>query len=476
MIRKPAVAGSFYPSDRKILINQVKNYLKKAKPLKTNKFLRVLILPHAGYDFSGQVATWGVKQIEGKNFTKVIMVGCSHQAYFPHAALYNRGAWKTPLGMTEIDGNLAASLANQGKFIKADLNSHFNEHSLEVELPFLQQTLKTFKIVPILLGYTNLKFLEELAKVIALNFDDQTLLLISSDLSHYPDYETALKVDQQTIKAILTGNPELFAKTIGENSAKPGVDTCVCASKAVILGMLVAQILKAHEIKLFKYLNSGDITGDKSRVVGYASIGFYTAGRKITIRKIKPGGKNTATLNKKDRQKLLEIARQTLESYLRDKKIPEIETESEGLKKRSGVFVTLMKKGKLRGCLGEFEPREQLSKAVQKKAIEAALNDPRFPPLKYEELKDIKLEISVLSPLKKINDWRKIILGKHGVIIRQGFRGGTFLPQVAKETGWDLETFLSNLCVYKAGLEPDSYKNPETQIYIFTPQVFGETG
>jgi len=303
MIRKTVVSGAFYPSDKKILSYQIKNYLAKAKQLKINKLLKVLILPHAGWDFSGQVAAWGIKQIEGRKITRVILVGCSHQVYFTHAALYDKGSWETPLGMVKVDENLAVnlmgktdslhSLKNKSRGalsnsrnslpewengwengIRKDFEPHFGEHSLEVELPFLQQTLKTFKIVPILLGSTNRKILDKLAKVIALNFDNQTLLLISSDLSHYPDYETALKVDHETIKAILSGNPEVLEKTIRKNFNQSGVDTCVCAKDAVVLGMLVAQCLKAKEIKLFKYLNSGDITGDKSRVVGYASIGF----------------------------------------------------------------------------------------------------------------------------------------------------------------------------------------------------------
>lgn len=179
-------------------------------------------------------------------------------------------------------------------------------------------------------------------------------------------------------------------------------------------------------------------------------------------------------LSKKGQNQLLKIARKTLESYLEDKKMLEIKIDDEELNQKMGVFVTLKKDGQLRGCIGEFEPDMPLYKLVQQKVIDSAIHDPRFYPVETEELKSIKIEISVLSPWQKINDWRKIELTKHGVFIKRGGKGGTFLPQVAKETNWDLEEFLSHLCSDKAGLPADSYKDPKTEIFIYTAQVFAE--
>jgi AmmeMemoRadiSam system protein B/AmmeMemoRadiSam system protein A len=474
MVRSPAVAGSFYPNDKNSLINQINDFLDQAEKVKTDQHLSILIVPHAGYDYSGPTASWGFKQIESKNYTRVIILGASHQAYFQNAAVYNQGSWQTPLGKVKIDEDLASILIKESKLIEANLTTHQDEHSLEVELPFLQQALKNFKIVPVLLGQTNNQVLEDLAQAVSDNFDQQTLLIISSDLSHYPNAKIAKKVDQETIDSILTDEVNQFSRALEKNTGKNGVDTCACGAEAIKVGMLAAKKLGADEIKLFNYSNSGDTGGDKDRVVGYAAIGFYGNISKLKTQNSKPNLKSLNPLNKKRQEELLTIARGTLESYLKNKKIPEIEVDDPALQEKLGAFVTLTKNGQLRGCIGEFEPEKPLYQVVQDKTIDAAFHDPRFSPLTYKELKEIEIEISILSPKKKIDDWKKIKLGEDGVIIKQGLRGGTFLPQVAEETGWDLETFLSQLCSHKAGLSPDCYQDPQTEIYVFQAQVFKE--
>jgi len=223
-------------------------------------------------------------------------------------------------------------------------------------------------------------------------FDEDTLLVISSDLSHYPDYETANEVDKKTISSILAGNWKDFSNFTKEVMQKgyQGLETPACGSEAIKVGMMIAENLGLDEIKLFNYKNSGDITGDYSRVVGYASIGFFG---KISKQQIK-----TQDLLNADQQKgLLKIARETLESYLKDKKIPDIKIDDDVLNQKFGVFVTLKKDDFLRGCIGEFEPKEPLYKLVQKKAIDAAVNDPRFDPLESNELPEIEIEISILE-------------------------------------------------------------------------------
>lgn len=466
MVRLPAVAGAFYPAEKSDLIEQISSFLKKAEPIEIEKYLRILIVPHAGYDYSGQVAAWGFKQLENQGFSKVILLGSSHQVFFKEAAVYNQGRWQTPLGEVEIDEELANTLINQSELIKENLVAHEQEHSLEVELPFLQQVLGDFKMVAILLGQGGEKVLQDLTEAIANNLDEKTLLVISSDLSHYPPYEVANKVDKETIDSILSGEVDKFAQVIERNLNQPGVDTCACGAEAIKVGMLVAKKLGIEEIKLINYANSGDISGDQSRVVGYASVGFYSDRKLVTTKDTK--------LNQKAQKDLLKIARETLESYLKDGKVPEFDVNDEDLNEKLGAFVTLRKDGNLRGCIGEFEPKEPLYKVVQKKAIDAALNDPRFPPVAFDELKEIEIEISVLSKPEKIDDWKKIQLGKHGVIIRKGLKGGTFLPQVATETGWDLPTFLENLCSQKAGLAKDCYQDSSVNLFTFTAQVFSE--
>jgi AmmeMemoRadiSam system protein B len=270
MIRKPVVAGAFYPADKNTLINQINIFLNKAKKIKVKGFLKILIVPHAGYDYSGQTAAWGFKQLKKQNYSRVIILGISHRSYFSYAAVYHQGAWQTPLGKVEIDEALVHNF-----LAKVDLKPHQEEHSLEVELPFLQRILKDFKIVPILLSQTTPRLLENLAAAIVSRLNQKTLLVISSDLSHYPSYKIANKVDRKTINSILTGKPERFNRIIQTGLDQPGVETCACGAEAIKVGMMVAKKLGIKKIKLLNYSNSGDRGGDKNQVVGYASIGFY---------------------------------------------------------------------------------------------------------------------------------------------------------------------------------------------------------
>ncbi|MGB9706649.1 MAG: AmmeMemoRadiSam system protein B [Microgenomates group bacterium] len=464
IVRQPAVAGSFYPADSKELGNQITTLINQSEKISGEGKLRILIVPHAGIQFSGSTAAAGFKQIEGQDYRRLIILGASHRAWFDHAAVFVKGAWETPLGKVEIDKDLANNLINQREII-ADENPHKEEHSLEIELIFLQKVLPNFKIVPILVSQTNEELINNLAQKIAKNFDEETLLVVSTDLSHYPPYEVAKKVDNQTIGAILSGEPEKFEQTVSqlESAGFPGLETAICGHEAVKIALKVGQILGVSWQKI-KYENSGDTAGEKSQVVGYAAIGGWS--------KSLPSAANK--LDEVAQKEALEIARKTLEEHLTSGKIPDLSTKNPQLNQFLGCFVTLRKNGQLRGCIGEFEPKEPLYKVIQKMAIAAATEDFRFPPVTAEELKDIKIEISVMTPKRKIQNWQEIQLGKHGVVIQKGLRSGTFLPQVATETGWTKEEFLSQLCWQKAGLPPDCYKDPSVNLYVFEAQVFEE--
>lgn len=462
--RPPAVAGSFYPEEKEELNHLLTSLINQSEKIPVEGNLKILIVPHAGIQYSGPTAAAGFKQVEGKNYRRVIILGVSHRAWFDHAAVFAQGQWETPLGKVEVDQNLAKNLLDENKRIIADYSPHTLEHSLEVELIFLQKVLKNFKIVPVLVSQTDQELINNLAQKIAQNIDEQTLLVVSTDLSHYPPWEVAKKVDNQTIEAILTGDPEKFSQTIFqlESGGFPGLETAICGHEAVKVALRVGQILKVNWQKI-KYENSGDTAGEKSQVVGYAAIGGWSK-----------NSSSTNYLDKDARQEALKIARKTLEEYLTNGKIPSISFKNPQLSQPLGCFVTLRKHGELRGCIGEFEPKDPLWKVIQRMAIAAATEDPRFSPVSAEELKDIKIEISVMTPKRKIDDWRQIELGKHGVVVQKGFRSGTFLPQVAQETGWSLEEFLSQLCWQKAGLPPDCYKDPSVNLYVFEAQVFEE--
>lgn len=466
-VRPPSVAGSFYPADGEVLSRQIGGFFSQGEsppePLGLERLPAILIVPHAGYEYSGPVAAAGFKQLVNSEIERVILLGVSHRAHFKGAAVFEKGFWRTPLGKVRIDVNLAQEIVVGSQLIFANEEYHRNEHSLEVELPFLQKVLKEPKIVPILIGEENESLIENLSSFLAKNLDSQTILIISSDFSHYPPYEDANKVDKKTIGAILSGKVENLEKIISE-SMRAGITnlaTCACGETAIKVGMETARKLGIKDVRLIKYANSGDVPiGEKSQVVGYAVIGFYSKSSK---------------LNKKQQEKLLEIARETLGSCLKTGKIPEFEVDEPELNKHLGAFVTLRKNDQLRGCIGKFEPKVSLWQVVQRMAIEAAINDPRFPPVSFEELKEIKIEISVLSPRQKINDRREIELGKHGVVVKKGLRSGVFLPQVATESNWDLDTFMGHLCSQKAGLEWDCWKQKDVELYTFTAQVFEES-
>jgi hypothetical protein len=455
-VRKPAVAGSFYPADPVALKSQIDKDLNQSPKITLKNPLHILIVPHAGLDYAGITAAAAFKQLQVSDYKKVILLGPSHYHLFTYAAVDNSSSWQTPLGNIELDSDLAQKILSPSQNIVADSSVNADEHSLEMEVIFLQSVLSDFKIVPILLSNPTYELITALAFRIAQNMDSQTLLVISSDLSHYPDYQTANTVDQKTINAILAGNMDYF-KTL-----PAGVDTLACGYVAIRVATQVSQLL-GQKPQLIKYQNSGDITDDKSRVVGYGSIGYTGSNLNLIVPELSPGAKKEA----------LDIAHNTLEGFVRNKTIPgDITIIHPELYAPLGAFVTLTKKGDLRGCIGEFEPDKPLYKVIQEKTVAAASEDPRFNPVTESELPDISLEISVMTPRQKISDWHKINLGVDGVVVIQGNHAGTFLPQVATDTGWKLEEFLSHLCSEKAGLPGDCYTNPATELYTFQAQVF----
>lgn len=471
IIRQAAAAGTYYLADKEELKNQVDQFLAQAELSKIQGLIRALIVPHAGHIFSGQIAAYGYKLLSekltqtAKEPITVILIGSSHQQYIKDVVIDGSDVWQTPLGEVEIDKELRDSLTKVGDLFKIDAASHQNEHSLEVQVPFLQQTLSNFKILPILVNELTERSLESISQTLAENMDKNTVIIASSDMSHYPSYADSNYADKKVIDAILTGRIEELEKTIArlEKENIPNAITFLCAEPAVKVVMKVAQKIEAKNINLLKYANSGDVAvGDKSRVVGYSSIVF-------TSERLGP------ELNLEEQKRLLEIARQSVESYIKTKTLPEFKEDSFFLNRKLGAFVTLKKYGQLRGCIGRFSPTDvPLYQVVSQMAVAAATQDIRFYPVQASDLKDLEYEISVLSPLKKIKNLSEIEIGRHGVQIKRGLNSGVFLPQVATENNWGLEEFLGTLCQQKAGLPANCWKDKNTELYVFTAQVFGE--
>ncbi len=286
--RFPMAAGKFYPGDKAKLTKQIEKFLAQTKKdsisvgnekafqekAKKKNRPRILILPHAGYLYSGQTAAAGFAHLENTLVSRVFLLGNSHQVFLKLASLSSRSSWQTPLGKTPVAQKIITNLADKSNWQIND-EVHQNEHSLEVQLPFLQYILPNFEIVPILIGSFKLSYLQALAQDIYQNFNDQSILIISSDLSHYPSAGLAEKVDQELIKSITDQNLEKFKELLTQTAPEKNLQTRACGAAAIKLGLLLSRLLNCSQTKLFKYQHSGDVTGDNSRVVGYTSIGFF---------------------------------------------------------------------------------------------------------------------------------------------------------------------------------------------------------
>jgi len=468
-VRRARWSGPFYDDSPKALGDTVKGFLKKVDQEKLSGDLIALISPHAGYVYSGQVAAYAYRQLEGENFDTVILLGPSHRVPVRGASVYVEGWWKTPLGKVKVDSEFAEEIINKHQLFHFDEKAHRDEHSLEVQLPFLQATLKDFKIVPIVVNDSSEEFCQLLADAIVRSKGKKKILIVAStDMSHYHPYGRACLIDGVAIRDLENFNLDSLRRHVISGKTE------LCGGAAVFTAVLAAKACGADKIKLLKYANSGDVTGEKRKVVGYGAFAIMRLKEEGTTPELEKEKGGKKMLNEKQQKVLLGIARKTVEEYVRSRKITEFNVEDPLLKEKRGVFVTLRKKGMLRGCIGYIMPLEELYKAVSKMAIQSSTGDPRFPPVRPEELAEVEIEISVLTVPERINSVDEIEMGKHGVIVKRGSNQGVFLPQVATETGWSKEEFLNRLCYDKAHLPADAWKDKDTEIYTFSAQVFEE--
>lgn len=443
--KEPSVAGTFYPADKNALKESVEGFLSNVEKGERNGKLIALISPHAGYRFSGQVAAYGFRELKDSAIQKVILIGASHHAGYKGASVYTTGSFRTPLGEVPINERLAKKLLDDEADVRFYSEAYEKEHSIEVQLPFLQTVLKDFTIVPILIGSPTKKTFDHLVEIVSENLDDNTLIIASTDLSHYHDYSTAKEMDGKVISEIEKLSVTDIAKLLQSGQSE------LCGIYPVLVTIEIARRAGANYGMLFKYANSGDVTNEKEKVVGYASIGLlkspYTEGEK---------------------KELLSLAKDSIEEYIVNGKVQERKFHNPKFKAEGAVFVTIKKNGSLRGCIGHVQPVMSLSQSIIKNAIAASSGDPRFPPMNKDELKDIEIEVSILSPLIPLKDINDIRIGKHGLVIRKGMQSGIFLPQVATEFGWDRDTLLEQLCV-KAGLPKGAWKDAE--LFTFTAEI-----
>lgn len=466
-VRKPIIAGYFYPAnplELKQLIHHLTDQAQKTQvELPKNKYLKALILPHAGYIYSGWTAAHAALVLRPKQFSKVILLGPDHSGKFRNGIIISAKAYETPLGLINLHEDTNNLSAKSELFQQIPISID-REHSLEAILPFLQNYLHEFELIPIAVGPTNIpRFAEEIERIM----DSNSLLVVSSDLSHFLPYSNAVDRDQETIHWIKDLEPTKLLNT--ENRA--------CG--AIPISILIHLARRHHwQPVLLHYSNSGDTAGNRSKVVGYAAIAFFGDQR------MQNNTESNQHLSEQQGQLLVNLARQTIMESLGES-ISESESEAvesalldECYQSQCGTFVTLKIDGQLRGCIGNLTATEPLSEGVRQNAINAAFHDPRFSPLTEKELGQIDIEVSILTEPQPLeyNDstdlLNKLRVNVDGLIIRKGHASATFLPQVWEQLP-NPEDFLAHLCM-KAGLPSDAWRNTKLEVLTYQVQYFEE--
>ena len=475
-VRPPAVAGQFYPDSPEALKGAVRAFLRDALP-RTAKRPIAIVVPHAGYIFSGQIAADGFKQTEGETYDVVVILGTNHTTPdFQRISVFNGRGFRTPLGVAEIDREVAAALLKADADCTVDERVHTNEHSIEVEVPFVQVLFPGARIVPVVVGSSEAglctRFGEALANVLK---DRRALIVASSDLAHYPPASDAEGLDREVLAAMASLDGGALRSTIEANMRRPVANlvTSACGEAPVLAAIEAAKRLGAKGGSVVSYANSGQTAlGEQSRVVGYGAV-VWTAEKGLASPKRK--GREppySDSFSEPERRALLAFARESVSRAVLTQTAPLARGFAENLEQKRAVFVTLKEHGDLRGCIGQTEPEMPLGQAVGAMAIRAAFFDPRFQPLGSRELPEIEIEISVLTRLKQVQGPKEIVIGRDGILLTKGEKSALFLPEVATEQHWGLTETLENLC-RKATLESDCWRD-KARFSIFQAISFGE--
>lgn len=460
-VRPSALAGSWYPADSDELAAMVDSFLEAVQPVDGQPV--AIVVPHAGYVYSGPVAAYGFKQLAQGEYDVAVIIAADHQLPLSNPiSVWTEGGFETPLGVVPVDAELARALVAADPRITSDPAAHQDEHPIEIELPFLQRVCPQCRIVPVLMSGDDEESVAALADALMSVLPGRRAIIIAStDLSHYPAYQEARSIDAATLAAIETWDPARVRETTAGlmRAGYANLATCACGQGPILAAMRAAQGLGADTVTVLNYANSGDSPyGDREAVVGYGALMFWSY--------------TPPDLTQARQEELLKLARTTIAEYLRTGQVPAYQTDDPALVRPSGAFVTLRKGDELRGCIGHMRADTPLVQCVQEMAVAAASSDPRFDPLTAEELDEVSIEISVLSPLRRITEPQQIQVGTHGLVLVQGGRQGVLLPQVPVEKGWSRDEFLANLCL-KAGLPANCWAE-QPALYTFTAAVFGE--
>ena len=483
VIRPATQANRFYTGNPEELAQEVDSFLAQHQGSQQFSNLAALIVPHAGYYYSGNVAASAYMTINPKKtYKRIFLLGPSHSVWLDGASVNTEADYyATPLGNVKVDRETALKLTEDSVFTYHP-DAHDNEHCLEVQLPFLQRLFtihsslftKSFEssvppIVPIIISTNDFKQLIHIANVLKPYLNDDNLFIISSDFSHYPSYDDAYEVDARTQRAIESGSVSHLIAAVEKNrrSGKRNLSTSACGQVPIITLLIMCN--EQYDIRHLLYQNSGDISGERDRVVGYHSFAFL---HPVSSATLQPD--STFTLTSEDKRILKDIALTSIRDSLDGKPLAaansQLSSLNSQLKQNCGAFVSLHKQGRLRGCIGHFGEDVPLYEIVAEMARAAAFQDPRFSPVTRDELDDLDIEISVLTPMRRIQSLDEFELHRHGIYIRKGYRSGTYLPQVADEVNWTKEEFVSHCSQDKAGLGWDGWKDAE--LYVYEAIVF----
>ncbi len=474
-VRKAILAGQWYSSDKADLENTINDYFSKVPPPPLPSEPCAIIVPHAGYVYSGATAAYGYNTIRDRKINRVIILAPSHRVGFEGISIADADYYETPLGKIKMDRKSCDHLLRNDGFSTV-AGVHDKEHSLEIQLPFLQKSLKNYELIPLVVGHILTEKLEYYANIIKQYIDNKTVIIVSSDFTHYGNNfgytpfednieENIKKLDMRAFEMIKSMNVQSFI----DYKNRTGATICGYQPIALLMKILPPQI----SVKLLHYDTSGNITGDFRNSVSYMSIVFFKEDKKESN---KMNSSEETILTTEEQDFLLNLARKTIKEKITtgsvNDSIIDYEKITPALKEFSGLFVTLEKNHQLRGCIGYIEGIKPLYKAVIDNAVSAATRDPRFHPVEKDELKDLHIEISVMTPLKEVESYEDIIVGKHGVVLTKKGRQSVFLPQVAPEQGWDRDEMLTHLAM-KAGLPANGWKE-NCNFKVFEAQIFEE--
>lgn len=467
-VRPPAVAGQFYPADAQQLSRDVKRYLDKAEDLRLPPIIGLLV-PHAGYIYSGATAAAGYKQAARQKVELAVVISPTHREYFEGVTVYPGDAYETPLGKMAIDKQAASKLVASHSAVHFSERGHRAEHALEVQLPFLQTLFPQAKLLPMVVGPDcDWKTCESVGRALAeVVRGRQALIVASSDLYHGESYSDCVKISKETLDAVTRLQPEALFRGLQRDIYQ------ACGGLPAVIMETAAMALGADEAKLIAQTNSNDVTGTRGGyVVGYGAVALYkkaSEGNRSDKVEYKP-------LPLAEQKYLLKLARWAIAERLKVKSVEApAKLASPILQEKRGVFVTLTQKGHLRGCIGRHEADVPLEELVPQMARAAAFEDPRFPPLRADELAITDIKISVyLTNVYRIHDLSEFKMGEHGIILKKGFHAATYLPEVPLEAGWKtVDEEMASLCL-KAGLPPDAWKSG-AEFWVYKTQVFDES-